>query len=131
MRITIIYTFFAIIASSANIVVQDVFVRIYGGAYAIELSILLGTAIGLIVKYWLDKRYIFVFRPQGAAHDARTFALYAMMGVLTTCIFWVFEFGFQEVFQTKSMRYLGGLLGLGLGYFVKYKMDKRFVFVGL
>lgn len=91
-------------------------------------SILFGTAAGLVVKYWLDKNYIFRFRATNAIHDARTFMLYSVMGIMTTLIFWAFEFGFQAVFQTKNMRYLGGIIGLGIGYFVKYQMDKRFVF---
>ncbi|RCX09378.1 GtrA family protein [Extensimonas vulgaris] len=131
MRLTIFYILFAAIASFANIFAQDVFVRLYHGVYAITLSIFVGTFIGLLVKYWLDKRYIFRFRTLSAAHDIRTFVLYSAMGVLTTVIFWAFEFGFQEIFQTKQMRYLGGLLGLSLGYFLKYKMDKRFVFVAV
>lgn len=129
MRLTTLYVLFAAIASLANIGAQDLFLRFYNGAYAIGLSVFLGTAVGLVVKYWLDKRYIFAFRPLSVAHDAHTFALYAIMGIMTTSIFWVFEFGFQELFQVKSMRYVGGLIGLAFGYFVKYKMDKRFVFV--
>ena len=30
--------------------------------------------------------------------------------------------------QDKSLRYLGGLIGLVLGYWAKYHLDKRFVF---
>ena len=62
------------------------------------------------------------------AHDLRTFALYAGMGVFTTVIFWFFEIGFHIIFGTKEMRYAGAALGLTIGYIVKYQMDKRFVF---
>jgi hypothetical protein len=27
------------------------------------------------------------------------------------------------------MRYIGGVLGLSIGYYIKYQLDKRFVFV--
>ena len=50
------------------------------------------------------------------------------MGLATTVIFWGFEFGFQYLFATKEMRYLGGALGLAIGYVAKYLLDKRFVF---
>ena len=50
------------------------------------------------------------------------------MGVFTTLIFWSLEFGFTLLFQTKEMRYLGGIIGLAIGYFTKYQLDKRFVF---
>jgi hypothetical protein len=43
-------------------------------------------------------------------------------------VFWGFEFGFNSAFQDKNMRYLGGLIGLAIGYWAKYHLDKRFVF---
>ena len=39
------------------------------------------------------------------------------------------EFAFQLLFGTDGMRYLGGVVGLTVGYFIKYRLDKRFVFV--
>ena len=30
--------------------------------------------------------------------------------------------------RKPELRYLGGLLGLGIGYWAKYHLDKRFVF---
>ena len=42
------------------------------------------------------------------------------MGLATTVIFWGFE--------TKEMRYLGGIIGLAIGYLTKYHLDKRYVF---
>jgi hypothetical protein len=50
--------------------------------------------------------------------------------VVTTAIFWGFEFGFDRLFQSKDMRYLGGLIGLAIGYWTKYRLDKRYVFGG-
>ena len=51
------------------------------------------------------------------------------MGLVTTAIFWGFEFTFDAIYQTKEMRYVGGVIGLAIGYYVKYQLDKRFVFV--
>ncbi|HMU91334.1 MAG TPA: GtrA family protein, partial [Pseudomonadales bacterium] len=31
-------------------------------------------------------------------------------------------------FATKEMRYLGGIIGLAIGYLAKYHLDKRYVF---
>jgi putative flippase GtrA len=50
------------------------------------------------------------------------------MGIITTMTFWFFEFGFNHYFQTKQMRYLSGIIGLAIGYIIKYRLDKRFVF---
>ena len=126
---TLNYTIFAVIATMANIGSQELSLRVYGGAYAVTASILVGTAVGLVVKYVLDKKYIFQFQARDVAHDTHTFALYTVMGIVTTAVFWAFEFGFHLLFQTREMRYLGGIIGLAIGYYLKYKLDKRFVFV--
>jgi putative flippase GtrA len=128
MKLALTYALLAMIATATNIGAQDLTVRLYSGTYAVLLSVAVGTGVGLIVKYVLDKRYIFRFRAKNVAHDSRTFVLYTLMGLATTVIFWGFEFGFNAVFQTKEMRYLGGIIGLAIGYLTKYHLDKRFVF---
>jgi putative flippase GtrA len=128
MRLAITYAILALIATAANIGAQDLLIRAYSGSYDILLSMVVGTGFGLVVKYILDKRYIFRFRARDAAHDSRTFALYTVMGLATTVIFWGFEFGFEYLFATKEMRYLGGIIGLAIGYVTKYHLDKRYVF---
>ena len=128
MRLAVIYALLAAIATLANIATQDVTHRLYRGPYALAAAMVAGTAAGLVLKYLLDKRYIFRFRARDAAHDGKTFALYTVIGLATTAIFWAFEFGFDHLFDSLTMRYLGAVLGLGIGYLVKYRLDKRFVF---
>jgi len=130
MRLALTYALLALIATAANIGAQDIAIRAYHGAFGVSLSIAIGTGVGLAVKYLLDKRYIFRFRAKDAMHDGKTFALYALMGLITTAIFWGFEFEFDRIFQTKEMRYVGGIVGLAIGYVTKYRLDKRFVFQG-
>ncbi|MDC1270063.1 GtrA family protein, partial [Amylibacter sp.] len=38
------------------------------------------------------------------------------------------ETAFWLVWQTYAMRELGAVLGLSIGYVVKYNLDRRFVF---
>ncbi|UMR32521.1 GtrA family protein [Massilia sp. MB5] len=127
-RLAVNYAIFALIATVANIGAQDLVTRIYGGAFAIFASVVVGTGAGLVVKYILDKRYIFRFQARSVAHDTQIFALYTVMGLVTTVVFWGFEFGFHHIFETKEMRYLGGIIGLAIGYLSKYHLDKRYVF---
>jgi len=127
-KLAINYAIFALIATAANIGAQDLVIRSYSGAFDILASVIVGTGVGLVVKYILDKRYIFRFRARSVAHDTQTFALYTVMGLATTVIFWGFEFGFHRIFETKEMRYLGGVIGLAIGYLTKYHLDKRYVF---
>ena len=127
-KLAINYAIFALIATAANIGTQDFVIYSYSGAYDILASVVVGTGVGLVVKYILDKRYIFCFRAHSIAQDTQTFALYSVTGLATTLVFWGFEFGFHHIFETKEMRYLGGVIGLAIGYLTKYHLDKRYVF---
>ena len=128
MKLAMTYAILALIATGANIGAQDLMIRSYSGAFDVLMSVAVGTGVGLVVKYILDKRFIFRFRTRNALHDGQTFALYTLMGLLTTVIFWGFEFGFNHLFETKEMRYFGGVIGLAIGYLTKYQLDKRYVF---
>ena len=127
-RLAMLYTAFAIVATLCNILAQDICNYLYSGDFSILISILVGTGFGLVIKYILDKKYIFKYKTENAEHNRQVFFLYTIMGILTTMIFWGFEFGFHYIFETKEMRYLGGILGLMIGYICKYYLDKRFVF---
>lgn len=127
-KLAIRYAILAVVATVANIAAQEGTLHFYQGLFEIGLSIFVGTGVGLVVKYLLDKRYIFRFKAQNRRHDSRVFILYTVMGLLTTVIFWGFEWAFQYLYETKEMRYLGGVIGLALGYLTKYQLDKRFVF---
>lgn len=128
MKLALLYGWLAAIAIAINIFSQEIVVLLYRGPLAIAVSVLAGTAVGLLAKYLLDKRYIFRYTTRHLGHDAQLFLLYSLMGVATTAIFWSFEFGFQWAFDNRAMRYLGGILGLALGYWIKYHLDRRFVF---
>jgi putative flippase GtrA len=128
MKIALIYAILAVIATAANIGSQDLTLRLYAGTYEVPFSVLVGTAVGLIVKYVLDKTYVFRFRARNSFDDGQTFALYTFTGIFTTAIFWGFEFGFDAIFQSKEWRYIGGAIGLAIGYIAKYQLDKRYVF---
>ena len=102
----------------------------YKGWLYVEISILVGTVMGLPVRYFLEKRYIFAFTSGSLASDGKLFLFYSAMGVATTLIFWGTEYAFHLIFDTDVMRYVGGIVGLAIGFFVKYHLDKKYVFVG-
>jgi len=81
-----------------------------------------------VVKYLLDKRWIFADAETGLRAHSRKFSLYSAMGLITTAIFWASETAFWLAFGTHEARELGAVLGLAAGYVVKYQLDKRFVF---
>lgn len=127
-KLAMLYTACAIVATLCNILTQDICNYLYSGDFSILISIIMGTGFGLVVKYILDKKYIFQYKTETAGHNRHIFFLYTVMGILTTFIFWGFEFGFHYIFETKEMRYLGGILGLMIGYICKYYLDKHYVF---
>lgn len=129
LRVASLYSLFAALSTAVNIASQMLSVWIYKGPYFIETSILFGTIAGLPLRYVLEKRYIFKFKSQDIAHDGRLFVAYSMMGVVTTLIFWGTEYAFHIIYDSDFMRYVGGIIGLMVGYVLKYQLDKKYVFV--
>ena len=128
-KIAVLYTLFAVVSTSINIGSQMVSIWIYKGPFSVEISILVGTVMGLPLRYFLEKRYIFNFTSKNLVHDGKLFVFYSAMGVITTLIFWGTEYAFHLIYDTDFMRYLGGVLGLSIGFYVKYQLDKKYVFV--
>lgn len=128
-KIAVLYTLFAVLSTAINIGSQMLSIWIYEGPLSVEISILVGTAMGLPLRYFLEKRYIFNFTSKNLVHDGKLFVFYSAMGVITTLIFWGTEYAFHLVYDTDLMRYLGGIIGLSIGFYVKYQLDKKYVFV--
>lgn len=128
-RIAILYTLFAVLSAAINIGSQMLSICVYTGPFFVEISILIGTAMGLPLRYLLEKRYIFNFTSKNLVHDGKLFVFYSVMGVITTLIFWSTEYAFHLIYDTDVMRYLGGVIGLSIGFYLKYQLDKKFVFV--
>lgn len=127
-RIALVYSLVAAFATFANIGTQALSMWFYSGAYAVAFSVLVGTGVGFPIKYVLEKKYVFDFKADNLGHDTRLFILYGFMGVFTTAVFWGIEFAFHHLFGTDAMRYLGGVIGLTIGSYIKYHLDKRYVF---
>jgi len=128
MTIVIKYTLFAGLATLANLLTQELSIQFYDAVYSVYVAMIAGTLVGLIAKYLLDKKYIFAFETASAHEDLKTFIAYAVTGVVTTLLFWSFEIGFEQMIGGKPARYLGAIIGLAIGYGVKYRLDKHFVF---
>lgn len=132
-RISMLYALFGAMATGCNLGVQALAHLAWAPApgrpdLAYWCALACGTGVGLVVKYLLDKRWIFGDRSSGMAAHGRRFALYTLMGASTTVIFWGLQTSCFMIWRTQSMLMVGGALGLAIGYLVKYQLDKRFVF---
>ncbi|MEP2827804.1 GtrA family protein [Parvibaculum sp.] len=122
------YVAFAVAATTTNLATQRLVLQFgdTGGYFAAAVGA--GTVVGLVIKYVLDKRWIFYDVETGVKNHSRKFSIYTAMGMITTAIFWGTETAFWLTWQTDMMRELGTILGLSVGYVVKYNLDRRFVF---
>jgi len=125
MSLVVKYIIFAIFSTIVNLVFQYISFIIYSGNFALYFAMFNGTLSGLILKYILDKKFIFYHKPKSKKDDSKKFILYSFMGIFTTTIFWGFELVFDRFLDQK---YLGAVVGLGFGYIIKYFLDKKFVF---
>ena len=130
MFLVLKYSLFALIATIINLFTQFISLAIYSQDFSLYIAIFFGTLTGLIVKYILDKKYIFYYVVKDKKEDSQKFILYSIMGVFTTLIFWGFEIGFDYIFDSEIAKYIGAIIGLSVGYITKYFLDKKFVFKG-
>ncbi len=123
------YTIFAIISTLMNLLFQWVSFLFYNGFGSLYMAMFMGTLAGLVAKYILDKKWIFYHTPKDKKDDAKKFILYSYMGVFTTIIFWGAEMVFYYLVPNPNAKYIGAVLGLSIGYIIKYFLDKKYVFI--
>lgn len=122
------YTAFAVVATVVNLGVQRLVLANGETILVFALAVGAGTLAGLAVKYILDKRWIFYDLDTGVKAHGEKFTRYSAMGLITTAIFWGTETVFWLIWQTDMMRELGAIIGLAIGYVIKYQLDRRYVF---
>lgn len=122
------YCVFAALATLANLGAQRLVLAGGDRPGRYLFAVLLGTGVGLVVKYLLDKRWIFGDPETGLKAHGRKFAIYTVVGGVTTALFWGSETAAWLYFGTDTAREIGALLGLAVGYAMKYQLDRRFTF---
>jgi putative flippase GtrA len=126
--LTLRYAIFAFIAIVTNLATQRAILQLgYTNTFFV-IAVGVGTIIGLIIKYLLDKHWIFYDYENGLKNHGQKFLLYTVMGGVTTAIFWGTETAFWLIWKTDLMREIGAVIGLVIGYVVKYNLDTRFTF---
>ena len=127
MSIGLKYILFAILAMTVNIFFQYLSFLLIDHKYELYIAILNGTILGMTLKYYLDKNFIFYYVKK-EFNNKNIFFLYIFTSIFTTIIFWAIELWFSYYVKINYSEYLGALVGLTLGYSLKYLLDKQLVF---
>jgi len=123
------YTIFATISILINLLFQHFSFLLYSNVASLYVAMFVGTLAGLIAKYVLDKNWIFYHITKNKKDDVKKFILYSFMGVFTTIIFWGTEIAFDYLVLIPNAKYFGAVIGLSVGYVIKYYLDKKYVFL--
>ena len=123
------YALFAGISIILNLVFQYLSILMYSGYASLYFAMFIGTTFGLCAKYLLDKRFIFYYKEPSKNLYSPIFFYYVMTSMFTTLIFWGLEITFDTLYSDPNAKYVGALIGLTIGYFIKYFLDKKYVFI--
>ena len=121
------YVAFAVTAGLVNLCTQEIAIHL-APIYPVQFSILCGTGTGFFTKYLLDKRFVFFDTFESKMKELGKITVYGLSGVGTTLLFWGIELGFWHIGGTAEIKYVGAVIGLSLGNFIKYRLDRNLVF---
>lgn len=121
-----------LISVNASFSDKNLFFGKIGFPYWFILALGLGTVAGFIFKFIVDKFIVFEEKLKGDTKNelektTRQLILYFTFAIFTTMIFWGFEI-FFKIFLEGDWYLIGGLIGLIIGYTVKFLLDRTFVF---
>ena len=140
------YIFFAFISTFLNIGIQKgmeiifenilrlefytkIFIKNSNISYGLLIQMGTATIVAFIFKYLVDKLIIFKDKTSyfSTKHINQVF-FYGIFAVFTTLIFWGTELFFKFMFNFQNSQYIGAIIGLSIGYTIKFLLDRKFVF---
>ena len=120
-----LYYAFALVAVGLNVLVQHLVFISLTHSHAIFIAMLIGAAVALVAKYFLDRKFVFL---KTSSANRRELFWYALTGGLITIVFFVAEYVIWDAYKTGLARDIGIVVGMLLGYTLKYFIDKHLVF---
>ena len=138
MQIYLLYMAFAALAIAINLVVQRMVewillssswasYELLGLSVWFVLALGFGTAAGFLFKFVVDKFLVFKTKIVTLRETKGEFVKYLLFAIVTTIIFWGTEISFFLLLG-KECYLIGGLVGLIIGYSLKFFLDKEYVF---
>ena len=92
------------------------------------LKMLTATIVGFVFKFIVDKFIVFEQNSDSLSKSIKQVILYGSFAVVTTAIFWATEMFFKMAFKTQTAEIIGAVIGLTVGYTIKFIFDKNVVF---
>ena len=77
---------------------------------------LFSTLVGLVIKYVLDKKYIFYYRTKTQTENAKKFIFILLYGSIYNFNILCSEILFDKLFEHDMSKYAGAIIGLSIGY---------------
>ncbi len=121
----ILYVVFAAFAICLNMFVQNLMFALWPLGGAIFVAMPVGAGVALLTKYFLDRRYVFASERSASRIE---FLKYALTGGFITAVFFVTEYAIWIIYQTDYARNVGIVIGMTVGYTLKYVLDRHFIF---
>ena len=125
--IFVCYVLVATVSGLSNLASQEIVVRALPIA-PIMVSVLTGTGVGFFVRYLLEKRWVFLDAYDNHVAEIRKISVYGAFGTGTTLLFWLIELSFWHIWQTMEAKYVGAAVGLSVGNWIRYLLDRHYVF---
>lgn len=88
----------------------------------------MGLFAGFVLKYFLDKKFVFSDQRETRKKEVKKVLLYALMSIITTIILTLVVAGFKAYVSRERAKDIGLIIGLLIGYTTKFFLDKKFVF---
>lgn len=142
MRRYVLYMIAAILAIIVNLSTQAFFewvvktffpsisdIAIVSFKFWFIIALGTGTIVGFIFKFLIDKLLIFKTRTKMIETTQELFK-YLGFAIITTFIFWGTEIAFLKILG-QNYYLLGGLIGLAIGYTLKFILDRQYVFTNM
>lgn len=127
MKIVAKYSFISFISILFNVIAQFIFTKLFYYNYNFLIEMFLGSISGVTVKIILDRTYIFYYMNEKSIGNILRFVVYSFFEIISILLFIILEVIFNFFIPIPFSRYLGVIIGLSIGYSIKYHFDKRYI----
>lgn len=113
------------VAGLANLAVQE---GVFWLTTNLFMAIILGLAVGTLIKYTTNKKYVFKYVSESNKEEAKNFLVYGLFGAAAAALFIVIEYSIAKSINHVYSRQIGALVAILITSYLKFLADKKYVF---